>query len=116
MVDFFPTILEAAGIAYPQEINGEPSIPLHGYSIMPILDKGTREEPPFLVSGWTERFRMYREGNWKIVKKNGEAWELYNLNDDPVEMHDLAPGNVQKVEEMHHRYLNVKNSWGKTAE
>lgn len=116
MVDFFPTILEAAGVTYPEEINGKPSTPLHGYSILPILDKGTREEPPFLVSGWTERFRMYREGNWKIVKKNGESWELYNLNDDPTEMQDLSGDQAERVEEMQNRYLKVKNAWGKTAD
>lgn len=29
-------------------------------------------------------------GDWKIVRVNAQEWELYNLADDPTELHDRA--------------------------
>jgi arylsulfatase A-like enzyme len=40
------------------------------------------------------------KGDWKIVRKNNEAWELYNLRDDPTEIEDLAAIRSGKVSEM----------------
>jgi arylsulfatase A-like enzyme len=111
MVDFFPTILEVAGIEYPSEMEGMQPQPLHGHSIVPMLEGKTRETPPYFISGWTERFRMYREGNWKIVKKNGEGWELYNVNDDPTEILDLSEAQPQLVEQMQNRYEAVRDGF-----
>ena len=42
--------------------------------------------------------RAVRVGDWKLVSagKNG-AWELYDLNADRSEMHDLASSQPDKV-------------------
>ncbi len=108
IVDLFPTILEATGIEYPEKINGYKPQKLHGSSLMPVLLGQKREDPPFIISGWTERFRMYREGDWKIVRKNAEDWELYNLTDDPVEIFDLSLKKADKVIEMENNYNTVQ--------
>ena len=71
---------------------------------MPILEGKERVEPEFFMSGWTERFRMFREKEWKIVKLNGEDWELYNLTDDPTEINNLAESMPQKVNELAKAY------------
>ncbi len=47
---------------------------------------------------------MYREGDWKIVRKNDEQWELYNLKDDPTEIFDLSSEKDYKVTEMEDNY------------
>ena len=39
-------------------------------------------------NGW--RHRMVRHGDWKLVYYNGMEPQLFNLEEDPVEMHDLA--------------------------
>ena len=31
-----------------------------------------------------------REGDWKLVKRRTEDWELYNMIDDRTELNDLA--------------------------
>ncbi len=108
IVDLYPTILEVAGVEYPENIDGMVPQKLQGHSLMPVLEGGEREDPPFIISGWTERFRMYREGDWKIVRKNNEAWELYNLRDDPTEIEDLAAKRSRKVSDMQKNYNSVQ--------
>ena len=100
LVDIFPTILDAVSVQYPNEIEGKPSLPLHGSSMMPIFNGEQRPEPERIVSGHQPRFRMYREGDWKIVNTNGEKWSLYNLEDDMTEIQDLSESNAAKLEEL----------------
>ena len=107
LVDLFPTFLELAGVSYPEKIEGEPTIPLHGNSLIPIFKGEQRSEPEFLISGHTERFRMFRQGDWKLVRANGDAWELYNMKDDPAETNDLSASNPVKLQEM----INSYNNW-----
>ncbi|MFP4367252.1 MAG: arylsulfatase [Bacteroidales bacterium] len=108
IVDLFPTILEAIGIEYPENINGHQPQKLQGSSLMPVLRGQEREDPEFIISGWTERFRMFRENDWKIVRKNDEEWELYNLEDDPTEIFDVAGENAGLVNEMENNYKDVQ--------
>ncbi len=100
VVDLFPTFLEVAGISYPAQVDGQPSLPLHGSSLMPIFKGQKRQDPPFFISGHTERFRMFRQGDWKIVKLNLQDWELYNMDIDPTEINDLAQTMPEKLQEM----------------
>lgn len=106
VVDILPTLTEVAGTSYPKSIKGYPSLPLHGSSLMPLLEGGTREAPSFILSG-LDRFRMYREGDWKMVRANNEAWELYNLEKDMTEMNNLADSLPNKLEEMEANYKAV---------
>ena len=100
LVDLYPTILEVARIKYPANVNDEPALPLHGASILPIFEGKNRRVPEQFISGNTKRFRMYREGDWKIVRTNDETWSLFNLADDMTEITDLAPSKPDKVKEM----------------
>jgi arylsulfatase len=104
IVDIVPTLLEATKTKYPHKLNGIEPQPLQGNSLLPILEGEQREEPEFFMSGWTERFRMYREKDWKIVKLNNEDWELYNLKEDPTEINDLSAKNPEKVKTLIDRY------------
>lgn len=104
IIDFFPTLLEAAGIIYPDSLNGKTTQPLDGHSLMPVWEGKERQEPDYFMSGWTERFRMYREKEWKIVKVNGEDWELYNLKNDPTETENLAEKYPEIVDRLVNNY------------
>lgn len=88
-LDIAPTLLEAAGIAIPKEMQGEP--------ILPLLRKETRGRdalyyhyyengehavsPHFGIK--TKRYKLIR------FYKRVEGWELYDLENDPHEMHNL---------------------------
>lgn len=110
VVDLFPTFLEMAKIEYPSEYRGKQTLPLDGLSLMPIFKEEQRESHEHLISGFTDRFRMYRSGDWKIVKENDEKWELYDMKNDGTEMYNLADSRPEKLEEMLEKYLDFKTS------
>lgn len=116
MVDLYPSILEATGIEYPEKINGYQPQKLQGSSLMPVMLGQKREDPPFFISGVGEGFKMYREGDWKIVKKNHEDWELYNLKEDPTENIDLSEAKADKVAEMESHYKAAQTRFRKESE
>jgi arylsulfatase A-like enzyme len=104
IVDIAPTLMEATRTKFPHKIGNIEPQPFQGNSLLPVLEGRIRKEPEFFISGWTDRFRMYRQKEWKIVKLNNEKWELYNLNDDPTEIDNLAAEFPEKVEELIEAY------------
>ena len=38
-----------------------------------------------------------RIGKWKLVRKYPDAWELYDMEADRTEMHDLAAQHPERV-------------------
>lgn len=110
IVDVFPTLIDIANSEYPNELENIKTTPLHGKSLLPIFKGEEREEPDFFISGHTEKFRMYRKGDWKLVKANGEQWELYNLGNDRTEMYNLADSLSSKVSELAREYEETKNT------
>lgn len=120
-IDFFPTILEVAGIKPPA------GKILDGQSILPLLTgKGTIEERPlfwhfpiYLEGGNIETqdpiFRTrpgsaIRLGDWKLIQyfENGDL-ELYNLKEDIGEKNNLAKSNPKKTQEL----LGLLEKWRK---
>ncbi|CAN5902394.1 hypothetical protein BH24BAC1_BH24BAC1_03010 [soil metagenome] len=108
LLDIYPTLLEVSGTAYPVSVGDRPSIPLHGKSLLPILEGKSRQEPAFFIGGFNDRFRMFRSGDWKIVRANGEGWELYQVREDPTEMHDLAAQKPAVLAEMIQKYTTTQ--------
>ncbi len=108
VVDIFPTLLELTGTAYPQEYQKKPTVSLHGRSLLPVLRGGQRSEPAWFMSGFTDRFRMFRSGRWKIVKANAGEWELYDMETDPSETDNLAEKKQAKLKEMIELYAKAK--------
>jgi arylsulfatase len=109
VVDMAPTFLDLLKTSYPDSINGHATLPLQGSSLLPIFKGEDRKEPDYFVSG-LDKFRMFRKGDYKIVRLNGGDWELYNMKEDPTELNDLALTYPEKVQELADRYtsLNLK--------
>jgi len=110
LVDIFPTILEACGLEYPFKINEIASLPLQGSSMLTIFQGKERSEPAAIVSGFQDRFRMYREGDWKIVNTNDKGWELYNVSDDLTETIDLSDSFPDKIIELEGKLINWESA------
>ncbi|MFW5755533.1 MAG: sulfatase/phosphatase domain-containing protein, partial [Tangfeifania sp.] len=89
--------------------------PLQGQSLMPVLEGQQKHEADFYISGWTDRFRMFRQGDFKIVKLNNEDWQLYNLEEDPTEINNLAELMPEKTEAMEMAYKQKQSVLNEAA-
>ena len=120
-LDFYPTILEAAGINVPMDKV------LDGQSILPLLVQGKRLKerplfwhfPIYLESGNDESqdslFRCrpgsaIRLGNWKLIEYfENNDFELYNLKNDIGERDNLINSHPIKVQKL----LTILANWRK---
>lgn len=82
-LDLVPTALAAAGMKTPRNLDGA--------DLVPFL-AADRTTPIRTHHYWRVGGRAaLREGGWKIHRASaGEAWQLYNLDEDPGEQRDLA--------------------------
>ncbi len=99
VIDLMATCVELAKARYPTEFQGKPIKPMEGVSLLPALagEPLQRKRPLF----WEhESNRAVREGKWKLVAKADQPWELYDMEKDRTEMHDLAAKEPERVKEM----------------
>nr|WP_299385323.1 arylsulfatase [Allomuricauda sp.] len=106
VVDLAPTFLDVLNIPYPDSIQGHATLPLDGSSLLSVFEGDERKEPAHFMSG-LEKFRMFRSGDYKIVRLNGGEWELYNIADDPTELVNLADSIPNKVIELSNLYAST---------
>lgn len=119
VIDVVPTILEAAGIPEPTEVNGIPQKPIEGVSMIYSFDEGKAED-----RRKTQYFEMatnraiYHDG-WVACSKYGlpwetagrgdgfvnAPWELYNVSEDFSQSQDLAKQFPDKVKELQSKFL-----------
>ena len=110
VMDIMATCIDMAGATYPTKYKGNDIIPLEGKSLVPIFKTGHREGHDYLgFEHYNERAFLSNDG-WKLVRPGENAkWELYNLNEDRSEMHNLAAQYPEKVAEMTKAY----EAWAK---
>jgi arylsulfatase len=104
VMDIVPTLLELAGATHPgTRYQGRDVLPIRGRSLLPYL-QGEQAQPHTQdeTTGWELfRARAMRQGEWKalyIPKPDGPGrWQLYNLNRDPGEIHDLADAEPERL-------------------
>ncbi|MBI1372164.1 MAG: sulfatase-like hydrolase/transferase [Phycisphaera sp.] len=98
IIDFMPTLCDLAGTNYPSEFHGNQIIPVEGISLLPIFEGKTRKPHDELYWEWSGH-RAIRQGQWKLVWERKE-WELYDIDADRTETHDLASSQPDRVEAM----------------
>ena len=98
VVDLTPTLMEVAGIAAPVE-EGAP--PLPGRSLVPAFAADVPIARPFVFFHHAGN-RALRVGDHKLVssKRDGDAWELYDLATDRGETRDLAEVEPERLAAM----------------
>ncbi|MBI1355497.1 MAG: sulfatase-like hydrolase/transferase [Acidobacteria bacterium] len=105
VIDLLPTLLDAAGAAYPAERNGKPTLPLDGRSLVPTFQNRLMEREPLF---WEHMgARAVRDGRWKLVSRPKGDWELYDLDSDRAESKDLAPERSELVRKL----SSVYDAW-----
>ena len=104
-MDIMATCVDLADAEYPTTYKGHDILPMEGKSLLPIFKTGHRKGHDYLgFEHFNERAFLSNDG-WKLVRpKNNSQWELYNLNEDRSEQHDLAAKYPEKVAEMSKAY------------
>ncbi len=106
VVDWLPTL---RALLAP---DGAPDPAWDGLDLGPVLFAGGPVPPRELYWTWapnTNR-RALRSGDWKLVRYGrGEPgpsdWQLFDLQSDPREEHDVAQAHPEVVAALHARYL-----------
>ncbi|MCB0345597.1 MAG: arylsulfatase [Bdellovibrionales bacterium] len=114
VVDIAPTVLEAAGLPFPTEVNGVKQTPFNGGSL-----NYTFENPEAKERHTTQYFEMfgnrgiYHDG-WTAVTRHSipwvldpnlpaladDVWELYHVDKDFTQAEDLAAEKPEKLKEL----------------
>ncbi|MFN8710518.1 MAG: sulfatase-like hydrolase/transferase [Planctomyces sp.] len=83
LMDLFPTICEASGVKIPSSIDAK--------SLFPLIRKQTAEIRPYLYTGYRDCMRAIRDQRWKLIRYPlVDRTQLFDLNSDPMELHDLS--------------------------
>tara|TARA_R110002050_G_scaffold92566_3_gene193726 strand:- start:6192 stop:7967 length:1776 start_codon:yes stop_codon:yes gene_type:complete len=122
LIDIMATCVDVAGATYPQVYKGDVITPMEGKSLIPV----------FLNNQMLDRDAIYfeHEGNrairqqkWKLVSKANsnsgiykkvdqlpiDQWELYDMENDRTETHDLAKQYPEIVKELWQKW----HEWAK---
>jgi arylsulfatase len=98
-IDVMPTFLDLARVAYPKVSKaGAPPPPLEGTSLAPLFAGKLLAERSLF---WEhEGNHAVRQGKWKLVSKFPDSWELYDMEKDRTELHDIADQHPERVRQM----------------
>jgi arylsulfatase A-like enzyme len=100
LIDVMATCLAVSGATVPTE----------GKSLLPAFAGKPIDRDAIF---WEhEGNRAVRAGDWKLVAKHGQPWELYDIAKDRTESKDLAKAEPEKVRELAAKY----DAWAKRAQ
>lgn len=106
-IDVLPTILDCAGVHAPESIGGFSQMPIHGVSMRYSFDApaqpSRRQTQYFELIG----NRAIVHQGWKAIavhakgdEYENDRWELYRIDQDVAELHDLAETHPEKLAQM----------------
>ncbi len=109
--DIVPTIYEQLGISAPETYRGVPQMPVTGHSFASVLadaDAPATNTLQYFENAGSRAIIAQLDGAWwKAVTKHNqgedfdtEPWELYRLDLDPSELHDLAESEPEQLRVM----------------
>lgn len=111
--DFYPTLLELAGL------NLKPEQHVDGLSLLPLLKGGSMDKRPLIWhyphygNQGGEPSSIIRDGDWKLIHyyEDGRA-ELFNLRSDPAEQRDVARQRRELAEKLSHQLFSYLEEVG----
>jgi len=126
LTDVMATLIDITGVDYPAEHAGHPVCPPEGSSLMPVLEDDS-PRPDATLFFEHEGNAAVRRGKWKLVRNFTAAvsgrisfnepgargdWELYDMDADRSEMHNVVDEHPQLVKEMAEAYEAWANHVG----
>lgn len=115
-VDFAPTMLDLAGVAIPEGMNGKSLLPLYDdpegeiHKVLPLINVWGPAATHSLAVVTKDTKYIY----WPWADEGFEATEeMYHIADDPLEMTNLAPsdGYANVLKEMRELYDGMLGTW-----
>ncbi|MBP2649031.1 MAG: Sulfatase [Gemmatimonadetes bacterium] len=121
VIDVVPTVLEAAGIPAPSEVDGIPQMPIQGVSMLYTFDSAAA--PSHRTVQYFEMLgnRGIYSNGWVATARHGrlpwenppsgppnfdkDKWELYHVDEDFSEANDIAAQNPDKLKELQAAFL-----------
>lgn len=114
IIDIVPTIYDLCGITPPRELNGVQQKPIEGLSFADVIAdpaaESRRKTQYFELGcnrglyhdGWMASSAAFVpwEANRPEYDPDTAVWELYNIEDDFSQAHDLAAENPQKLRQL----------------
>lgn len=116
VIDILPTTLDLVGIKAPEEVEGIKQQPIEGTSLAYSIDDANAPSRHTVQYYYIFGSRSIYDHGWKAELAypnafttgnaasnepfNENAWELYNLNDDPTERIDLAKQYPEKLAQL----------------
>lgn len=97
LIDLFPTLMDIAGLDQPEGLNG--------VSLLPLCRGEASGHPGYVFSEYHSNFTntgiaMWRQGPWKYIRYAGYDPQLFNLDDDPEELTNLAQSHPHIVQDL----------------
>ncbi len=111
LIDIMPTLIEVAKTKYPATFhNRKKIIPKEGISMVPVFKNGKGKSHEYMYWEHEDNCAI-RWGKWKAVKKlNEKTWELYNMDNDRTENHNVAGRNKELVKKLDKEWYQWANS------
>ena len=122
LIDIMATCVDVSGAHYPTTYKEQTIIPMEGNSLRPAFDNIPLDREAIY---WEhEGNRAVRMGKWKLVSKVSKKhsfvwdkvdelalsnWELFDMEKDRTEMHNVASENPDLVKQMADMWM----TWGK---
>ncbi|MDH4144159.1 MAG: arylsulfatase [Acidimicrobiia bacterium] len=112
VVDVAPTVLEVLGVELPEQVKGVAQQPIEGTSMAYAFAAEASDASAVPTRKSSQYFEMFGHraiwaGGWKAVtfhqhtsSFDDDRWELYHLDEDFSECHDLAAERPDKLAEM----------------
>ncbi|MBM3851626.1 MAG: arylsulfatase [Verrucomicrobia bacterium] len=102
LIDLMATCVDLGGAEYPMTFGGQAITPREGRSLKPLF---TAPAQPLAASPrplfWEhEGNKALRLGQWKLVAKHKQPWELYDLEADRTEQRNLAAAQPERLRAM----------------
>lgn len=98
VTDLMATCLDLAGGKHPATFQGQATVPLEGRSLLPVFQGQARPVAPVF---WEhEGNRGVRFGPWKLVARQRQGWELYDVEADRTESNDRSEAQPAKRKEL----------------
>jgi len=124
LIDLMATCVDISGATYPNRYKGKKIKPMEGMSLVSAFENRPIKRD---VLYWEhEGNRAVRIGKWKLVAKgragqNEVDWELYDVEADRSELHNLAaeqPGRLKEMVDIWSNYAKRSNvlPWPKSTE